>query len=154
MERLNFQTKVIVATAIALTAFDLTVRGFMAQRAPVAAQTGDVITAREIRLVDQSGNLRAQFYTDENTESGLVMYDRDGVRRAQLDTFQQVPSLMLFQPDGARSSYFGIKNEGGGVLQMYDGSGTNPLTMMEAPSNNQGLTSSSLTLNCEVDCCR
>lgn len=147
MEKLNFQTKVIVATAIALTAVDLAARAFLTQRT-VYVRSGDVVTAREFRLVDESGSLRAHLYTDENSEPGLVLYDREGTRRAQFDTFEQIPSVMLFQPDGVQSSYYGMDTQGRGIFSLYDSTGNIPEMSMslsnETPSNapiSSGVTS-------------
>src|SRR5690242_161431 len=116
--KMNSQTRIIVFTAVALTAVDLAVRGFLAQHvAPVAftcpaMQSSDVVTAREFRLVDKDGNLRAHVYTDENGEPGMVLYDRNGTNRAQFDTFQSVPSVILNSPEGGRSTYFGMDENG------------------------------------------
>lgn len=143
--RMNEQTRIIVLTAVALTAVDLTVRGIFFRRSmpvtSVAQQAGDVVTAREFRLVDNDGNLKAHVYTDENGEPGIVLYDRNGTRRAQLDTFQQVPSLLLFNPEGAWSSYFGMDEKGLGILDMYDQSGSRPAASMSV----SGTHSSSLS---------
>jgi hypothetical protein len=119
MVKMNSQTKIIVFTAISLTAVDLSVRYWMMQRTPPAAVQGDIITAREIRLVDNDGNLRAHMTTDENGEAGLVLYDRNGVNRAQLDTWQDIPSLILYRPDGQRSTYYGMDTDGKSMLDMY-----------------------------------
>ena len=122
MVKMNSQTKIIVFTAVALTMVDLTARYFMTPRV-VVANTSDVITAREIRLVDDNGNLRAHLYTDENTEPGFLLYDRNGVNRAQLDTFQNIPSLILSRPDGQRSTYYGMDTEGRSIFDMYGDNG-------------------------------
>ena len=128
--KMNSQTRIIVFTAVALTAVDLAVRGFLAQRTatPVAfsypaMQASDVVTAREFRLVDKDGNLRAHVYTDENGEPGMVLYDRNGTNRAQFDTFQSVPSVILNGPDGGRSTYFGMDENGRSILNMYGNHG-------------------------------
>jgi hypothetical protein len=129
--KMNSQTRIIVFTAVALTAVDLAVRGFLAQRTaapvavtcPVMQASGDVVTAREFRLVDQDGNPKAHIYTDENGEPGMVLYDRSGTNRAQLDTFQSVPSLILNSPDGGRSTYFGMDENGRSILNMYGNHG-------------------------------
>jgi hypothetical protein len=128
--KMNSQTRIIVFTAVALTAVDLAVRGFLAQRAAPVAFTyaalqtsSDVVTAREFRLVDKDGNLRAHVYTDENGEPGMVLYDRNGTNRAQFDTFQSVPSVILNSPDGGRSTYFGMDENGRSILNMYGSHG-------------------------------
>jgi len=128
--KMNSQTRIIVFTAVALTAVDLAVRGFLAQRAAPVAFTysalqtsSDVVTAREFRLVDKDGNLRAHVYTDENGEPGMVLYDRNGTNRAQFDTFQSVPSMILNSPDGGRSTYFGMDENGRSILNMYGNHG-------------------------------
>ena len=85
--------------------------------------SGDVVTAREFRLVDRDGNLKAHIYTDENGEPGMVLYDRNGTNRAQFDTFQSVPSVILNSPDGGRSTYFGMDENGRSILNMYGNHG-------------------------------
>ena len=85
---MNTQTRIIVATAILLVAIDLAVRAFLPVR-------GGVVSAREIQLVDRLGRPRAVLTTDAKGEPGLLMYDAAGRRRLQLDTFQNVPSLIL-----------------------------------------------------------
>lgn len=131
MVKMNSQTKIIVFTAVALTAVDLSVRSWMMQRvAPVNTQAG-VITAREIRLVDNNGNLRADMTTDENSEAGLIMYDRNGVNRLQLDTWDNIPSLILNRADGLRSTYYGMDTDG--RLQFVDYS--NSREMLFSPNN-------------------
>jgi hypothetical protein len=130
--RMNSQTRIIVFTAIALTAVDLAVRGLIAQRTHVYHVTrggGDVVTAREFRLVDDNGNLRAHMYTDERGEPGLVLYDRTGTRRAQFDTFDSVPSVILCAPDGAWSSYYGMDQNGLGIFDMFGPSGETRASM-------------------------
>jgi hypothetical protein len=135
--RMNSQTRIIVFTAIALTAVDLAARSLIAQRTQVFhvnRNGGEVVTAKEFRLVDNDGNLRAHLFTDENNEPGLVLYDRNGTKRAQLDTFDAVPSLILLSPEGLWSSYFGMDRQGLGVLDMFGPNGSNdlPLTSMSA----------------------
>jgi hypothetical protein len=133
LPRMNDQTKIIVCTAVALVGVDLAVRALMTPRA-VHVQTGDVVTAREFRLVDESGNLRAHMYTDGNSEPGLIMYDREGRRRAQLDSFETVPSLILYNPNGERSTYYGMDFQGRSILNMYGDHGDNqsPVVTMSA----------------------
>lgn len=124
--RMNSQTRIIVFTAIALTAVDLGVRGLIAQRTRVVhvtRNTSDVVTAREFRLVDDNGNLRAHMFTDEQGEPGLVLYDRSGTRRAQFDTFDSVPSVILCAPDGAWSSYYGMDQNGLSIFDMFGSNG-------------------------------
>lgn len=139
LPRMNDQTKIIVFTAVALVGVDLAVRAMMMPRA-VQVQTGDVVTAREFRLVDDNGNLRAHLYTDGNSEPGLIMYDREGRRRAQLDSFETIPSLILYNEQGERSTYYGMDFQGRSILNMYGESGDNssPLASMSV-SEEQGV---------------
>lgn len=123
---MNSQTRIIVATAVALTFVDLGVRALFLNRTP---QTGDVLTAREIRLVDDRGNLRAHLYTDENSEPGLIMYDRNDTERLQLDTWEHIPSLILNRPDGARSTYYGMNDDGSALFHMYDDGGSTRVSL-------------------------
>ncbi|MDX1934377.1 MAG: hypothetical protein SFU56_17375 [Capsulimonadales bacterium] len=121
MVKMNSQTKIIVFTAVALTAIDLSVRFLMIYGHRCPSGSDGVLTAREIRLVDDQGNLRAHLRTDENREPGLVLYDRNNVNRLQLDTWQNVPSLILHRPDGQRSTYYGMDTEGMAIFDMYGG---------------------------------
>ena len=142
MVKMNSQTKIIVFTAIALTAVDLSVRYAMMQRMALSNVQGGVITAREIRLLDNDGNLRANLRTDENGEGGLVLYDRNGVNRAQLDTWQNIPSLILSRPDGQRSTYYGMDTEGKAMFDMY-GDNQETLASMNVTGDRPSFFSSS-----------
>ena len=129
---MNSQTKVIVLTALALATVDIGVRGGWFARTPpvlTCSESAGVVTAREFRLVDASGNLRAHLYTDESGEPGLVLYDRTGARRAQFDTFDSVPSVILNAPDERHSAYFGMDRQGQSVLSMYDENGAQMAAM-------------------------
>ncbi len=137
LPRMTEQTRIIVCTAVALVGVDLAVRALMMPRV-VNVQTGDVITAREIRLVDNNGNLRAHLYTNGNSEPGLVMYDRENRPRAQLDSFETIPSLILYNENGGRSTYYGMDFQGRSILNMYgDEDNGNPLASMSV-SQEQG----------------
>ena len=126
--RMNDQTRIIVATAVALTVVDLGVRSLFLNRTPAQANAG-VIVAREIKLVDDQGNLRAHMYTDENSEPGMVMYDRANTQRLQIDTWEQVPSLILNRPDGERSTYYGMDSNGLAQFSMYGMDGGSRVSM-------------------------
>lgn len=117
MVKMNSQTKIIVFTAVALTAVDLSARYWMMRTMTPTAPAG-VVTAREIRLVDNNGNLRAQMTTDENSEAGLVMFDRNNVKRLQLDTWDNIPSLILHRDNGQRATYYGMEPDGQAHLDM------------------------------------
>ena len=124
--KLNSQTKVIVLTALALATVDVAVRGGWLSRQPqnlACTECAGVVTAREFRLLDNNGNLRAHLYTDNSGEPGLVLYDRTGARRAQFDTFDSVPSVILNAPDERHSAYFGMDESGKSLLSMYGESG-------------------------------
>jgi hypothetical protein len=117
---MNDQTKIIVGTAVVLVGIDLAVRAFLPPKVVYVGQTRDVVTAREFRLTDDNGRLRAHLFTDQQGEPGLVLYDRMERPRAQLDTWDTIPSLILYSPDGQRSSYFGMDDLGKSMIHMYD----------------------------------
>jgi hypothetical protein len=142
--RMNSQTRIIVFTAIALTAVDIAARGLIAQRTQVVhvyRNANEVVTAKEFRLVDDSGNLRAHMFTDEQGEPGLVLYDRTGMKRAQFDTFDAVPSVILCSPDGSWSSYYGMDNNGLGIFDMF-GAGGETLASMDVTGRRATFTGS------------
>ena len=119
--RMNSQTRIIVATAIVLAAIDIGVR---LNTGPRAVQ-GDVVTAREFRLTDDRGNVRATLAVDNDGEPGLKMYDRAGTMRLQLDTWENTHSLILLDRQGNRRVYYGMENgDGSGLLQMLGPDGT------------------------------
>ena len=70
LPRMNDQTKIIVCTAVALVGVDLAVRALMMPRT-VHVQTSDVVTAREFKLVDENGNLRALWKDSAGQQVGL-----------------------------------------------------------------------------------
>ncbi|GAB4467753.1 MAG: hypothetical protein OHK0029_39780 [Armatimonadaceae bacterium] len=117
--KMNDQTKIIVCTAVALVGIDLMVRALMPPKVVYIGANPDSVTTHELRLTDKQGNLRAHLYTDSQGEPGLVLYDRAGRTRAQLDTWEAVPSLILFNPNGQRSTYFGMGFDGKAILNMY-----------------------------------
>jgi hypothetical protein len=111
MVRMTDQTKIIVATAVALVIVDIAVRLFLPTRTVVIRDTqarGDVLTVRQLRVVDDNGNIKAQLKVNSDGEPGLLMWDRTGTERLQLDTFHQVPSLILLDENQNRRVYFGM----------------------------------------------
>jgi hypothetical protein len=126
--KMTGQTRVIIATAMALAAVDIAVR--LHQPSPVVLNgNSDVVSAREFRLVDSNGNTRITMTMDENDEPGIRLFDRNGQVRAQLDTWQSTPSLILNGPDGSRRVYFGMDEQGGGMLDMMNPDGAEMMSM-------------------------
>ena len=120
MTSMNAQTRIIVATAAVLAAIDIAVRLLL----PTGVN-GTVVSAREFRLVDGMGRAKAVLKVDPSGEPGLLMFDRNGAERLQLDTFQHVPSLILNDESENRRVYFGMDDRtGGGIYQTSDGQGT------------------------------
>ncbi|MBC8101194.1 MAG: hypothetical protein H7Z41_01220 [Cytophagales bacterium] len=120
--KMTGQTRVIVFTAMALAAVDIAVR---VNQRPVMlnAPSGDTVVAKEFRLVDNDGNTRIRMSIDENNEPGIVLLDRSGNTRAQLDTWQNTPSLILNGPNGDQRVYFGMDGTDTGVLNIDSGNG-------------------------------
>ena len=119
MTSMNAQTRIIVATAAALAAIDIAVRVLLP-----AGGNGGVVSAREFRLVDGMGRAKAVLKVDSSGEPGLLMYDRNGTERLQLDTFQHVPSLILNDENENRRVYFGMdERTGNGIFQNADARG-------------------------------
>ena len=120
MTSMNAQTRIIVATAAVLAAIDIAVRLLL----PTGVN-GTVVSAREFRLVDGMGRAKAVLKVDPSGEPGLLMFDRNGTERLQLDTFQHVPSLILNDESENRRVYFGMdERTGNGIYQTSDGQGT------------------------------
>lgn len=117
---MNTQTRMIVCTAFALAVVDIAVRGAALRQCGPATNVNGVVTAREFRLVDNNGTVKAMISVDHNGNPGMVMTDSSGSRRLQLDTYQDVPSLMLFGPNGERRSYYGMNPDGSSLVQMMD----------------------------------
>ena len=120
MMKSRTQFLIIGLTAVALLTIDVALRTMQLR----GGMSGTVVTAREFRLVDHDGNRRAVMSTDENGEPAILLYDQTGSLRAQLDTMQSTPSLILFGPNREqRRVYFGMDDEGDGILEMYGLSG-------------------------------
>ncbi len=120
--KMTGQTRVIVCTAMALIAVDIAVR---VHQRPVMlnAPTSDIVVAKEFRLVDNDGNTRVKMSIDGNNEPGIVLLDRNGLVRAQLDTWQNTPSLILNGPNGDQRVYFGMDGKDSGMLNIDNGDG-------------------------------
>jgi hypothetical protein len=117
---MNTQTRIIVGTAFALAAVDIAVRGLaLRQQAPVVTNN-NIVTAREFRLVDNNGKIKATMSTDREGNPGILLFDQSGNRRLQIDSYQDVPSLMLFGPQGERRAYYGMNADGSSLVQMLD----------------------------------
>lgn len=115
MVRMNPQTKIIVATAAVLVAIDIAVRLLIPARMVVVQQASpvisDVVTARQLRIVDDSGNAKVVIKLDSNNEPGMQMFDHDGNERLQLDTWRETPSLILMDRNEQQRVYFGMDTE-------------------------------------------
>ena len=124
--RMNSQTRIIVATAFVLAAVDIGVR---LHTAPRSVQN-DVVTAREFRLTDDRGNVKATLSVDRAGEPGLKMYDRSGALRLQLDTYETTPSIIFFDRDENRRAYYGMGSpDGDGELTMLSPGGREVATL-------------------------
>lgn len=131
MERMTTQTKIIVATAAVLAVVDIAVRAFLPARtvvireaapAPVmmTGQSADVLTVRQLRIVDESGNVKIDMKVNSNSDPGILMFDNSGTERLQIDTFQGIPSLILNDEQENRRVYFGMDSSSGdGSYQTY-----------------------------------
>lgn len=123
MERMTTQTKIIVATAAALAVVDIAVRAFLPARTVVireANTNADVLTVRQLRIVDERGEVKMDLKVNRSGDPGLLMFDRTGTERLQLDTFQAIPSLILMDQDENRRVYFGMDSgTGEGSFQNY-----------------------------------
>jgi hypothetical protein len=126
--KMTGQTRVIIATAMALAAVDIAVRLYHPQDT-LPSQNAQVISAHEFRLVDSNGNTRISMTMDENDEPGIRLFDRNGQVRAQLDAWQSTPSLIFNGPDGSRRVYFGMDEQGGGMLDMLNTNGAEMMSV-------------------------
>lgn len=165
MERMTGQTKIIVATACCLALVDIAVRVLLpsppsggvsgCSTCPALSGGDGVVTARAIRLVDNNGNVRGLWNTDQNGEPALWMYDRNGATRIELDSTENTPSLSLHDTDGNRRVYFGMNREDGSGLYLMkqsdgqtvtfslDGSGdTSRIELMGGGNFTQTMTTS------------
>ena len=109
MNRLSKETRIIIACAVSLAAIDIYVR-FATAPKPV---TSSVITAQEFRLTDKGGNVRAVMNTDADGEPGLIMFDKHGTPRLQLDSYETTPSLILRDEHGDKRAYYGMTSPTG-----------------------------------------
>ena len=139
--KLNSQTRVIVGTAAALAVIDIAVRLIpFGHNTIITPTSGNVVRAQQFSLVDQWGNERATLGLDANGEPGIKLFDRNGTMRAQLDTFENTPSLILCDRDGQRRSYYGMDNEtGNSILEMMDANGQS-LTNISVDGNSGHVT--------------
>lgn len=129
---MNSQTRILVCTAFALAAVDIAVRGAGLFQNRYSGRHHDhrVVTAQEFRLTDKSGNTRATLGVDDEGNTGFLLYDRSGTVRAKLDTFDDVPSLILCDPRGEHRVYVGMEQDGSGLVQMYGENG-NTITELD-----------------------
>lgn len=119
MERMTTQTKIIVATAVALAVVDIAVRAFLPARTVVIHEgnsNANVLTVQQLRIVDNAGNVKMDMKVNSNGDPGLLMFDSTGIERLQLDTFQNIPSLILMDQDENRRVYFGMQGDSGDAL--------------------------------------
>ena len=123
MERMTTQTKIIVATAAVLAVVDIAVRAFLPARTVVireANTNANVLTVRQLRIVDDSGEVKMDLKVNSNGDPGMLMFDSTGTERLQLDTFQNIPSLILLDQAENRRVYFGMDSgSGDGVYNTY-----------------------------------
>ena len=127
MNRLSKETRIIIACAVSLAAIDIYVRF---ATAPQFA-TASVVSAQEFRLTDKSGNVRAVMNTDANGEPGLIMFDKNGTPRLQLDSYETTPSLILMDEHGDHRAYYGMSSPtGDGELSFY-GENKEPLASLK-----------------------
>ncbi len=129
--KLTGQTRVIVFTAMALVAVDIAVR--VNQRPMLNAPSGDTVVAKEFRLVDDNGNTRIRMSIDGDNEPGIELFDRNGLVRAQLDTWENTPSLILNGPNGDQRVYFGMNGKDTGLLTIDNGA-NRPAISIDASS--------------------
>jgi hypothetical protein len=124
MERMTTQTKIIVATAAALALVDIAVRAFLPARTVVireANTNANVLTVRQLRIVDNNGEIKMDLKVNSNGDPGMLMFDSTGTERLQLDTFQNIPSLILMDSSEKRRVYFGMERATGeGLYQNHD----------------------------------
>ena len=127
MERMTTQTKIIVATAAVLAVVDIAVRAFLPTRTVVVHETApananaSVLTVRQLRIVDESGEVKMDMKVNSQGNPGILMFDSSGTERLQLDTFQDIPSLILMDSNENRRVYFGMESgSGDGTYQNYD----------------------------------
>ncbi len=123
MERMTTQTKIIVATAAVLAVVDIAVRAFLPARTVVireANTNSDILTVRQLRIVDNNGDVKIDLKVNSNGDPGMLMFDSTGTERLQLDTFQNIPSLILLDRDENRRVYFGMDSgSGDGIYNTY-----------------------------------
>ncbi|MBC8143197.1 MAG: hypothetical protein H7Y38_17360 [Armatimonadetes bacterium] len=126
MTQLSRETRIIIACAVSLAAIDIYVRFATAPK----SVTSSVITAQEFRLSDKNGNIRAVMNTDANGEPGLVMFDRSGTPRLQLDSYETTPSLILMDENGAQRAYYGMSSPtGDGELTFSNANGSDTASL-------------------------
>ena len=109
MQRWTKETRIIIACAVLLAALDIYVRFATAPK----AVSSSIVSTQELRLTDRQGNVRAVMSTDRSGEPALIMYDKSGTARLQLDSFESTPSLILMDENGERRAYYGMSSPTG-----------------------------------------
>lgn len=117
MNRLSRDTRIIIACAVSLAAIDIYVRFATAPKPAMSS----VVTAQEFRLADKNGNIRAVMNTDADGEPGLVMFDKSGTPRLQLDSYETTPSLILMDENGKKRAYYGMSSPTGDGALTFSG---------------------------------
>ncbi|MBC7807437.1 MAG: hypothetical protein H7145_14960 [Akkermansiaceae bacterium] len=127
MQRWSKETRIIIACAVLLAALDIYVRFATAPK----AVSSSIVSTQELRLTDKQGNVRAVMSTDRDGEPGLMMYDKNGTVRLQLDAFETTPSLILMDENGERRAYYGMSSPtGDGELTFSTADGSTAASLM------------------------
>ncbi|MBU4272302.1 MAG: hypothetical protein KKE86_14320 [Planctomycetes bacterium] len=105
--------------------------------APAGDAPLEIVTAREFRLVDAQGRLRAKLVTDKEG-SGLVLADEKGQARASLAVKEEGPWLVLIDEKGKPAVTICDGNGGGGILEVFNPLG-NSVVNVQANKENHGM---------------
>lgn len=101
-----------------------------AQATKAPAQAADVVTARELRLVDKDGNLRALLTIEVDNGTALTFFDPDGTGRMWLSTSPDGEAMFsLADLQGRRRLEQEIRFTGAPSLKLVDSDHVDRLIM-------------------------
>lgn len=127
MKRRRFYGLLVAAAAVAFVAGAAAVRLFAPQTASAADAVSDVITAKDLAVVDGDGGLMTLVSTGEEDGAPMIaFYEGEGVVRAVYSlTGAGEPTVVMNDVKGELRLVFGVTDSDGPGALMLDNKGKN-----------------------------
>ena len=110
---------------------------------PASAQDTalEAVTAKEFRLVDREGELRAALFTAPDGRPGLSLLDEDGRQRVSLCLLEEgAAALGLFDAEGRLRAEVAVLADGVPTLNVRDSSGANRAVLSMSAAGDAALS--------------